>query len=272
MGKKIKIRHIVQFIFFMLLFLTAIGHTLEESGVHLPFIEAASIHTLCPFGAVVSFYKLITTGTFVNKIHASAMVLFSATLFLSVLFGPVFCGWVCPLGTIQQWVSAAGKKLGLKGKFTVPPLLDRVLRNMRYLVLLWVVYVTAVSGELIFADYDPYYALFNFWSGEVAVSALIILGLTLALALFVERPWCKYACPFGALLGISNTFRVFGIKRNASTCISCQKCSKVCPMGIDVAHMTKVKDPQCISCYACTSEQACPVPDTVTIKIGGAKS
>ncbi len=271
MRKKLKLRYMVQTVFFLLILLTAISHTLEESGKALPLIESASIHALCPFGAVVSFYKLITTGTFVSKIHASAMVLFAATLFLSILFGPVFCGWVCPLGTVQQWVSGLGKKLGLYGRVRLPKKLDHTLRYLRYGVLLWVLYVTAVSGQLIFANYDPYYALFNFWSGEVALSAIAILILTLVLSLFIQRPWCKYLCPFGALLGFTNKFRLLGIKRNPNTCISCHKCTHACPMDIDVEHTTAVKNAQCISCYACTSQESCPVAETVTIKMGGTK-
>ena len=73
---------------------------------------------------------------------------------------------------------------------------------MRYVVLAWVIYVTATSGTLIFEAYDPYFALFNFWSTEVAWSAIAILRATLALSVFAERPWCKYACPYGAHLVI----------------------------------------------------------------------
>ena len=52
---------------------------------------------------------------------------------------------------------------------------------------------------------------------------------------FVERPFCKYACPYGAVLGVFNLFRIFGIKRRKSSCISCKACDKACPMNIDVS-------------------------------------
>jgi polyferredoxin len=86
--------------------------------------------------------------------------------------------------------------------------------------------------------------------------------------LFVERPWCKYACPYGAVLGITNLFRIFKIQRQPSTCINCGLCTKQCPMNIDVANKTIIKDHQCISCLECTSEAVCPVPETVTLKAG----
>jgi len=270
--RSIWIRRVVQLFFFALIALIAINHTLAESGNGIPLLSNASLHSLCPFGGVVTIYQYATVGTFVQKIHESAFVLMVIGFMLALLFGPVFCGWVCPLGTVQEWVAKWGRKL-FKRRYNhfVPPHIDRVLRYARYLVLAWVVYVTAASGTLIFADYDPYFALFNFWSGEVAWTALGILGLTLGLSLFVERPWCKYACPYGAVLGLTNLFRVFKIKRAESTCKADGACSIMCPMNIPVDTVKTVRDHQCIACLECTSEAICPVASTVVFSTGGVK-
>ena len=247
----------------------AINHTLAEEGRGIAFLSSASLHAICPFGGVVTLYQLVTTGTFVQKIHESSVAIAGLVLLLAVLFGPVFCGWVCPLGTVQEWFGKLGKKIFRKRyNHFMPAKLDRVLRYLRYVVLAWVIYMTAVSGTLIFADYDPYFALFNFWTGEVAVTGYIVLGVTLVGSLLVERPWCKYACPYGAVLGITNLFRVFKIRRVESTCISCNLCSKECPMNIQVSQVKVVRDHQCISCMECTSEAVCPVADTVVLSIG----
>lgn len=139
------------------------------------------------------------------------------------------------------------------------------MRFFRYLVLGAVVYRTAVSGVLMFADIDPYYALFNFWTGETAVGALAILAAVTVFSLFVERPWCKYCCPLGAFLGISNFFSVFKIRRNSDTCVSCGCCDRICPMNIRVSEKKNVSDHQCIRCLKCTSENSCPVQDTVNL-------
>ena len=267
--RSIWIRRIVQILFFALIALIAVNHSLIENGGGLAFLPNASLHALCPFGGVVTIYQYATVGTFVQKIHESAFALMLIGFVLALVFGPVFCGWVCPLGTIQEWVGNWGRKLFHRryNRF-IPERLDAVLRYIRYLVLVWIIYVTAMSGQLIFANYDPYFALFNFWTGEVAWSALAILSVTLLGALFVERPWCKYACPYGAVLGLSNLFRIFKIRRVASTCKADGACSIMCPMNIKVDQVDVVRDHQCISCLECTSEAICPVANTVIYSAG----
>ncbi len=268
---KIWVRRFAQLFFFGLIALISVNHTLSESGLSIPFLANASLHALCPFGGVVTIYQYATEGTFVQKIHESSFILMIIGFLLSILFGPVFCGWVCPLGTVQEWFAALGRKLFGKKRYNhfIPARIDRVLRYLRYLVLAWVVYMTATSGTLVFASIDPYYALFNFWTSEVAVGGLIVLGVTLLASLFVERPWCKYACPYGAVLGLFNLVRVFGIRRQESTCTLCGACDRNCPMNINVSSKSVVRDHQCISCLECTSEARCPVNATVVFATAG---
>lgn len=262
--KKIKWRTLVQIGFFLFVGLVAVNHTLAETGASLSFLSSASVHAICPFGGVVTLYQLFTEGSYIQKIHESAVVLMGIAFFLAVLFGPVICGWICPLGSIQEWVGKIGKRL-FKRRYNhfIPEKIDSLLRYTRYIVLALVVYVTATTGLLMFANVDPYYALYHFWTGETAFAAMAILIITLVASLFVERPWCKYACPYGALLGLFNKIRIFKIRRVKNTCTNCKACDHRCPMNIKVSEVEIVNDHQCISCLECTSELSCPVPNTV---------
>ena len=268
-GKKVNLRLIVQIFFFALIALIAVNHALEEQGRAIGFLSSASLHAVCPFGGVVSIYQYVTAGTYVHQIHESAFILMYVVFALALLVGPAFCGWACPLGSFQEWIGKLGRRISPKTfNRLVPARADRYLRYLRYGVLLWVVYVTATSATLFFADYDPYYALFNFWTGEVATSGLVILGVVILASLVVERPFCKYACPYGAVLGVFNLFRIFKIRRNISTCSDCRACDRACPMNIEVSTGKTVRDHQCISCLMCTSEDACPLEDTVVMTTG----
>jgi len=264
--KAANIRLAVQIFFFALIALIAVNHGLEEAGKAIPVLSSASLHAICPFGGVVSLYQYISTGTFVRKVHSASFILMWIVFVLTVFLGPVFCGWVCPLGSIQEWFGRLGRIfLGRRFNRLIPYKVDRILRYLRYVMLGWVVYMTAATGTLVFADIDPYFALFNFWSSEVAVAGLIILGIVLLLSLVIERPFCKYACPYGAVLGVFNLFRIFKVRRNPSTCIDCKACDRACPMNIPVSSGGAVRHHQCITCLKCTSEQACPVENTVEL-------
>ena len=265
--KKSKVRVMVQAFFFILIALISVNHNLVESGGGIALFSNASLHAVCPFGGVVTLYQLFTLGTFVQKLHSSSVILMGIVFLLAVLLGPVFCGWICPFGTFQEWIGKIGKKI-FKKKYNnmVPKKLDSKLRYFRIIFLVWVVFMTARSGTIVFSNIDPYYALFNFWTSEVAITGIVALFIIMGLSLFIERPWCKYACPYGAVLGFFNKFHLFKIKRNEATCISCDLCTNNCPMNIEVAKVSEIKDLQCIRCFECTSENSCPVPETVVIE------
>ncbi|WP_455382486.1 4Fe-4S binding protein [Salinispira pacifica] len=267
--KSPRVRRAVQLFFLVLIVLIAVNHTLVTYGIEIPLLSSASIHALCPLGGVVSIYQTLTAGTLVKKIHESSFILMYIVFGLALLFGPVFCGWVCPFGTVQELIGKIGRRLFRKrfNRF-IPAAVDKPLRYLRYAVLAWILYMTAVTGKLVFEEYDPYYALLNFWTSEVSIIGLVILAVVVVASLFVERPFCKYACPYGAVLGLTNFVRIFKIKRNVKSCTNCKACTRACPMNIDVANKSTVRDHQCISCYECTSERSCPVPATVAMQVG----
>ncbi len=262
---KNRLRRGIQIGIFAFIAVLAIGKGLKDAGA-LPWWPEISLHAICPFGGVVTIYQFFTTGDFLPKLHSAAFILMGLGLVTATLFGPIFCGYACPLGSYQEWIGRLGRKLFPKryGKL-IPPKVDRALSYLRYGVLALVVYQTAMVGKLVFADVDPYYALFNFFTGEVAWTALAVLGAVTVLSLIVERPWCRYLCPYGALLGLFNRIRIFPVRRKEATCTHCKSCDRACPMNINVSKAGAVRDTRCISCNQCLSGNACPVPDTLTL-------
>lgn len=262
------LRTVTQWAMFLFVAVLALVKYLKEIGVVIPLPEI-SLHAICPFGGVVTVYEFLATGGLVQKLHSSALALMVIGLLVAFLFGPIFCGYFCPLGTWQEWIGKLGRKL-FKKKYNrlVPRAADKYLRYLRYIVLGAVVYQTAVTAKLVFADVDPYYALFNFYTGEVAFTAILILIAVTLLSLLVERPWCKYFCPYGALLGLFNLIHIFPVRRRESTCIHCKKCDAACPMNITVSTGDAVRSHQCITCHECLSGLACPVEDTVIVAAG----
>lgn len=269
--KKLSIRSITQVLFFAIVLAVTYSKNATELGLTpIPFINGVSLHAICPFGGVETFYTFITGQGLISKIHDSTMVMFVLVLAGGVLFGSAFCGFICPLGTIQEWVGKLGKRFFPK-KYNqiVPEKLDKKLRYFRYVVLAAVIYFSSMTFKLVFADYDPYFALFNFYAGEVAVTAIAVLAVVLISSLIIERPWCKYLCPFGIIMGLFNKIRIFKIARNSNTCINCKKCDKACPMNLVISDKKNITSTSCISCMACTSDNACPVEDTMIMKLGG---
>ncbi len=261
-------RIILQTLFLLLIVLISYNrYRLAQGLVPIP-VGTSTLHSLCPFGGVVTLYQYFTQGTFIRQIHQSSFTLMWLVLLLSLFFGPVFCGWVCPIGTVQEFIGKIGKKIFPKkyNRF-VPYKIDIWLRYLRYIVLILIVVLTAKELRLVFQNYCPYFSLFNIWSNEVALSALILLGFIFIGSLFIERPWCKYLCPLGALLGIFNLFRIVKLKRNNNTCIQCKKCDNICPMNIKVSNKEVIRDHQCISCLLCTDEITCPVNNTLHLTL-----
>ena len=188
-----------------------------------------------------------------------------------MIFGAVFCSFICPLGSIQEWIGKLGKKIFKKKYNTfIPKKVHNVLKYFRYVSLIAVVVLTYNAATLVFLEVDPYYALYHFFTDEVTIGSLVVLGITLIGSLFVERPWCKYACPYGAFLGLIGKISLFKIKRNADTCTNCNLCNKKCPMNIDIDKKKTVYDGLCNKCLECTDTGLCK-PNSLSFSLGKKK-
>ncbi len=221
-----------------------------EEAASVPSPEAYS-----PFGGFEGFYKFVTTsGLFIAHTHWSNVVLAAGVLLMVLVTKSTFCGWICPFGALQEWIGAAGRALGLKR--WVPPLwADRAARNFKYVVLIWATVGAGVVGAMVFRDVDPFHALVEPLTAGFAGST-VVLVVTLLASAVVDRPWCKYACPLGALIGVIGRFSLVKIERDATSCTSCGLCDRKCPMQVAVSTSHRIAATECNNCLICT--EACP--------------
>lgn len=241
-------------------------------------VVTASAEAFCPFGGLETLYKFITSGgTFVSHTHLSNLVMLIAVLVTALLLRSAFCGWICPLGFIQEMISAFSRLLqkwipgfkravaSLKQRGARLAVLDRYLRWVKYLVLAWAVGGSAYFGYMVFRDVDPWAALLNLAEFSFTPGFVVLL-ITLAASFFVERPWCRYACPLGAASGLVGKLSPVAVKRNEETCISCKLCTKACPMGLQVHTADRVQSLDCNSCLECVA--SCPKKGALEVQMG----
>lgn len=196
-----------------------------------------------------------------TRVHPAGLVFFSITL-VSVLFvRRGFCSWVCPIGTLSEYAHKTGKRLF--GRNLAPPaLLDRVLRGIKYAFLCFFLYsiLSMSPRELSGFLQGPYnrfadVKMYLFFAHMTPTALLTILSLT-AVSLLVENFWCRYLCPYGALLGILSFVSPVGIRRNETLCTGCERCDRVCPNKVQVSGKRFVRSEECTACFRC--RDSCP--------------
>ena len=166
-----------------------------------------------------------------------------------LLAGVFFCGWVCPFGAAQDWMSKLGRLLHLP-RLRMPEHAQRYLQLLRY--AFYLVSTTGITFALLKGPYN----FSRFMRGDFLSIASGFIIVFLMISLFFDRPFCNYFCTGGARSGLFSVLRIFGIKRDTQQCRQCGQCSKACPMNIDVARTEFVRHPNCIGCMKCVS--SCP--------------
>lgn len=242
-----------------------------NSGIVDPY-RPPVVEGFLPFAAIVASKVMIVTGE-IDSVHPAGLVIFIAILLTSWLFRRGLCSWICPIGTASEYLGKLGKKL-LGRNLTIPRWLDRLLLVLKYGVLL------VILKSLLFLPTDdavifmqtPYYGLsdiklLQFYLNLGLVGTLVILVI-MALSLLFKSFWCRYLCPYGALLGILGVVSPVVLKKNNDTCIKCNRCNEACPNKVNIKEKKSfVISTECIGCASCIS--ACPKPDTLKFKVLG---
>ena len=189
-----------------------------------------------------------------------------AVFFLTIFCGNFYCGWLCPFGTVQELLGRLGSRL-VGRKLVMSKGAQRWLRFSKYAIFALITANGAlqfVAGFDAISPFNGNYVFMRLVSGgaaslQGATGALMLLYLAAyaVASLFFERPFCNYFCPDSIRYNLLSMARLVSVKRDAGRCIGCGKCSRSCPMQIDVAACGKVRSGSCINCMRCVS--SCPV-------------
>ncbi len=233
------------------------------------FVVKGNVEVWCPFGGVAAMYRYISEGKMLCSLGVSNFFILAAVLLITLLLRRAFCGYMCPIGTISEWLRVIASKLGIPA-VKVPYGLDRVLGLLKYVVLAVILYFTYQASELIFRGYDPCYALLSRHGEDIEVSTYVVTGAVVLFSLFIMLPFCRWFCPLAAVMSPLSRFGFTRIKRDTTTCVDCGKCTTTCPMGIKVDKVKEVTAARCISCLQCV--EVCPEAKNGALQWGPPKS
>ena len=184
----------------LLFFITGLAQWL------FPKMEPANPEALCPLGGLEALTTYGVRGSLPCSMSSLQIILGLALAAAVVLFSKLFCGYLCPVGTVQDLLIKLRKALNIKAvSIKQGSVADKLLRVVKYLLVFWIFYMTATASELFCKNLDPYYAAATGFKGEITLwmsittVALVVLG-----GFLVDMFWCKYLCPLGA---ISNSLK-----------------------------------------------------------------
>lgn len=235
----------------------------ERYAPHPPGAEG-----FLPISALMSLKLWVTTGR-VHPVHPAGLFILVAILAVSLLLKKAFCSWICPVGTLSEMLGRLGLRI-LDRPLEVPRWLDWPLRFLKYLLLGFFVWVIVSMGAPlieVFLD-GPYNRVADLrmylFFAEMSAVGLGVIALLALLSVFIQGFWCRYLCPYGALLGSLSLLSPLRITRNAASCIDCQECTRLCPSRIQVHTATRVVSDECSACYRCVA--ACPAKETLEMR------
>ena len=263
-------RHIVQGLFLLLNGWLGVQFYLwarfyERGGTGLSVARPAGVEGWLPIAGLMNTKYLLVTGR-VPSVHPAAMYLFIGFMLMSVLLKKAFCSWLCPVGTFSEFLWRVGRRI-FGRNLRLPKWFDIPLRSLKYILLgLFVAVIGVMSAEALDGFMQTPYGLLvdvkmmNFFR-DMGITAAVVIALLALLSMLVQNFWCRYLCPYGALMGLASLLSPVKIRRDADACIDCSKCSKACPAGLAVDQLVQIRTVECTACMACVS--VCPAQDAL---------
>jgi len=241
----------------------------EDGVIDANLRRPAGVEGWLPIAGLMNLKFWLLSGQ-IPRVHPAAMFLLLTFLAMAFLFRKAFCSWLCPIGTISEYLWRAGKKV-FKQSFYLPRWLDLPLRGLKYFLLgffVWAISSMSAAGIRDFMQ-SPYgliadVKMLNFFR-HIGETGLIVLGVLVLASVFVPNFWCRFLCPYGALLGLTSWLSPARIRRSTQTCIDCAKCAKVCPAALPVDKLVQIRSVECTGCLECVA--VCPAQDALSLSL-----
>ncbi|MDA8234761.1 MAG: 4Fe-4S binding protein [Clostridia bacterium] len=242
----------------------------RSGGVAEYVSRPAAVEGFLPIAALVGLKNWLANGVF-DEVHPAGLVILLTIILISLLYRKSFCSWLCPVGTLSEAVGRLGRKV-FGRNINLPKWLDYPLMGLKYVLLAFFLYfiLIGMDGQAALEFmYSPYNTvadikMMDFFLNLGSTKLLVILGLIIG-SVFIRNFWCRYLCPYGALLGLFSWLSPVKISRNDEECINCGKCTRACPNRIQVASLAKVNSVECTGCLECVSN--CPRTEALNLTL-----
>ncbi|WP_207545607.1 4Fe-4S binding protein [Desulfofundulus australicus] len=241
-----------------------------EAGGSAPLTaRPPAVEGFLPIGALMALRYWLATGIY-DPVHPAALSILLAVLLVSLLFKKGFCSWICPVGAISEGLDRLGERLFGPKRPVMPRWLDLPLRSLKYVLLAFFVlaifFLMSVDDVGAFLN-TPYYRISDVkmlqFFLHLSPTALVTLLALAVLSVIYRHFWCRYLCPYGAMLGIVSIFSPLKITRHTGLCSGCRSCDRVCPSYLKVSHSQRIWSPECTACLRCVEN--CPCRGALTV-------
>jgi polyferredoxin len=237
-----------------------------EKGIVPDFNRPPGVEAFLPISALVSLKYTLSTWT-INDIHPSGLVIFLIVCATALVVKKGFCSWVCPFGLFSD-ILAKGHTRLFHRTLTLPKWIDNVFRSLKYLLAGFFIYyifykmpMPAIE-QFIHSPYNRFadIQMLAFFTDISPLALKVMLGL-IGLSFVIPYFWCRYLCPYGAVLSVLGFMSIGHIRRDPNLCTECGKCEKHCPGLIQIRQKQQIRSPECSACLSCVS--ACPEKNAI---------
>jgi polyferredoxin len=241
----------------------------ESGGQTRYFERPAGVDGWLPIAGLMNLKYFIVMHQ-VPAVHPAAMVLAAVFLLSSLLLKKTFCSWLCPVGTVSEYLWKLGRRF-MRRNIVVSRWLDIPLRGLKYVLMAFFLFIVASMSAEALNDFmaAPFgiiadVKMLNFFR-EIGITGALVLSALVVLSIFIQNFWCRFLCPYGALMGLASAFSPVRIRRDEQACIDCGKCNKACPASLPVGKLVQIRSLECTSCMECVA--VCPAENALQFSL-----